>query len=174
MATDESNHETNREALMEAANVAAQKLLDTIDSASVADCMTKIDDAGWNSRDHLAHVTAWKRGAIFPLQGETCAAGMGVSPEQAGLPFDELNDLIKAQAQDQPMEIAVKKAIDTHKALEQTLLAADAGELERSNGEVIPELFRLDPEKPFVDSFRYCVVDHLYLHREYIATILSS
>lgn len=171
---DQKYEGVSREQLIEMTATASRKLLDAIDSASVLECMEKTDEAGWNCRDHLAHVNAYQWSAIYPLQGRTRADAFGVTEKQAVLPFDELNELIRAKTRDQPLELTVKDAIDTNKALEEMLRTIDMNELWRLTSEVAPDVLSFLPDQPYINVFMYCSVDHYDVHRAYIEKILAS
>ena len=51
-----------------------------IDSLSKAQMTTLRDDEGWTVKDHIAHMTAWERSALYFLQGKPRHEGLG--PQQ--------------------------------------------------------------------------------------------
>src|SRR5690606_3652039 len=63
-------------------DAAWQRLMATMTAHPEQDYVEKRDQVGWNALDHLAHVTAWERSALFPLQGKSRHEALGVTDEQ--------------------------------------------------------------------------------------------
>ena len=71
-----------------------------IDSLSKAQMTTLRDDEGWTVKDHIDHMTAWERSALYFLQGKPRHEGLGVE-ESVYLSEDEdsINAAIYARRQ---------------------------------------------------------------------------
>lgn len=59
-----------------------------IDSLSKAQMTTLRDDEGWTVKDHIAHMTAWERSALYFVLGKPRHEGLGVE-ESVYLSEDE-------------------------------------------------------------------------------------
>lgn len=174
MSFDRSYELASREQLIGMSTAALRRLMEVIEPASEADCLEKFDDAGWNSRDHLAHVSSYQWSAIFPLQGRTRAEAFGVTEAEVLLGFDELNELIRARTRHQPLSVVIGEAVEAHDALVEQLRTIEMDALRRPNSDVAPDLLRFLSDIPYVHAYMYCSVTHYDQHREYIERILAS
>lgn len=99
--------------------------------------MTTIQDAeGWTFKDHLIHVTAWERSAVFFLQGKARHEGLGVA-ESLYLTGDDdrINAAIFLERKELPLSEALARFRDVHRqllALLQPLTDADLRQRYRS------------------------------------------
>ncbi|MFN8439651.1 MAG: ClbS/DfsB family four-helix bundle protein [Caldilineaceae bacterium] len=79
---------TSKAELLEAINNHWQAINQAINALSEAQMTTIHDAQGWTVKDHIAHMTAWERSALFFLQGKPRHEGLGV-PEATYLSEDE-------------------------------------------------------------------------------------
>lgn len=60
-------------------------------------------DGGWSIKDHLAHLTAWRRMVLGYLDGRPAVEGLGVSPETYAQGEDAINAALEAQHRERPL-----------------------------------------------------------------------
>jgi len=72
------------------------------------DQLTNIHDAeGWSAKDHITHMAAWERSALFFLQGKPRHEGIGVNRE---LYMNGDDDEINAEVRDQKKDLSLAEA----------------------------------------------------------------
>src|SRR4051812_2589159 len=76
------------------------------------------DPAGWSIKDHLTHLTAWERFAIFFLQGQPAYVTLGVAPQLLVTDdIDQVNSAIQQQAGALTLEEARAESQRVHRQL---------------------------------------------------------
>lgn len=72
-------------------------LLKVVDSADDDALLSRTDTAGWNARDHLAHLITWLQGVTHMLrEGKPQHVGMGIPAElYSQIDYDPMNEAIR-------------------------------------------------------------------------------
>lgn len=78
------------------------------------------DKQGWTVKDHLVHLIAWERSALFFLQGTPRHEALGID-EQTYLSGD--TDKINAQVQKREVDLPLSMVLDAFRDTHQQLLA---------------------------------------------------
>ena len=103
--------------------------------------MTTIQDVqGWTVKDHLIHLAAWERGAVFFLQGQPRYEGLGVS-EAVYLTEvdDEINAVIQQQTQQLSLAEALSRLRHTHQQLMEALRPLTDTDLQKPYRHYLPD-----------------------------------
>lgn len=75
-----------------------------LDRLTEAQLTTIRDAQGWTAQDHLIHLTAWERSAVYFLQGRPRHEGLGVEKAIYLTDSDDvINAAIQSQHQGQPL-----------------------------------------------------------------------
>jgi hypothetical protein len=164
---------TTRAALLAAIAASWERLNATLNRLSATQMTQRRDAAGWTATDHVAHVAAWQRSAIYFLQG---------LPRHEALGLDEalyrsgdagaINAAIRAQTKELlPQEARVQ--LDEGHALVLTLLQALSDEdLRRSYRHFLPEETDAWGERRAIDVVYANTAHHFDEHRGYIEALL--
>lgn len=109
---------TTKTELLEAINYHWQAINQAIDALSEAQMSTIHDAQGWTVKDHIAHMAAWERSALFFLQGKPRHAGLGVE-EALYLAEDEdrINAAIYQRQQATPLIEVLADFREVHRQL---------------------------------------------------------
>ena len=144
------------------------RLMDTMAKAPKTDYTRKTDPAGWTALDHFAHVSAWERSRLTWLQGRPRFEGLGVTPEQFKLDYDELNEIVRAQTQGQGYDEVMDAALAVHQAMMDEIRTFDPDDVPRSGGIDTAEIADIGAQ------ITENLTDHYDQHREYIEKILAG
>jgi hypothetical protein len=160
-------------------DAAWQRLMATMSSRPAEEYETKRDEVGWNALDHLAHVTAWERSALFPLQGKPRHEGLGVTDEQFRIDqvtkdFDPLNQIIREQTVGDSYDTTMSNARAVHAELVEAVRASDLDTLWKSGRELAPDTNEQARDVPFIEILMSDGCEHFDEHREYIERILAG
>lgn len=150
------------------------RLMATMTSHAERDYETKRDHVGWNSLDHLAHVTAWERSALYPLQGKSRHEGIGLTDEQFSLDFDEQNQIIREQTAGDSYETAMRNARAVHAELVDAVRQASVDDLWQPSSALASDTREQRREVPFIEILMSDGCEHFDEHREYIEKILEG
>ena len=155
-------------------DAAWQRLMTTMTSHPEEEYATKRDDVGWTALDHLAHVTAWERTALYPLQGTTRHEALGVTDEQFQMDFDPLNQLVRAQTAGESYGDAMARARAVHADLVEAVGQAKVEDLWQLTKALVPDTREQRREVPFIEILMSDGCEHFDEHRAYIEKILAS
>ncbi len=92
-----------------------------IDSLSKAQMTTLRDGEGWTVKDHIAHMTAWERSALYFLQGKPRHEGLGIE-ESVYLSEDE--DSINADIYARQQSLTLPEVLADFRVVHSQLLTA--------------------------------------------------
>ena len=92
-----------------------------IDSLSKAQMTTLRDDEGWTVKDHIAHMTAWERSALYFVLGKPRHEGFGVE-ESVYLSEDE--DSINADIYARQQSLTLPEVLADFRVVHSQLLTA--------------------------------------------------
>lgn len=155
-------------------DAAWQRLMTTMTAHPKAEYSEKRDAVGWNALDHLAHVTAWERTALYPFQGKSRHEALGVTDEQFQLDFDPLNQLVREQTTGESYDDAMSRARATHDELVSSVSNASVEDLWRPTRSLLPDTREQQREVPFIEILMSDGCEHFDEHREYIEKILAG
>lgn len=155
-------------------DAAWQRLMGTMTAYPEADYVEKRDPVGWNSLDHLAHVTAWERTALYPFRGTSRHEALGVTDEQFQMDFDPLNQLVREQTAGESYDEAMARARAVHADLVEAVRQAKVEDLWRPTKALVPDTREQRREVPFIEILMSDGCEHFDEHRAYIEKILTS
>src|SRR5690349_10685076 len=101
-ATPHVHSETTAQVLARISDSRAklEQLITTLDEAA----LTRPGPEGWSVKDHLAHLTAWRRMVLGFLDGRPQAEGLGIDPKiVADGTEEDINAALEAQHKDKPL-----------------------------------------------------------------------
>ncbi len=134
--------------------------------------MTQVQDAeGWTIKDHLTHLAAWERSALYFLQGKPRYEALGIDEAlfMSG-DFDAINATIQKQTKDRPL---AEVRADLSNINEQILAAVAP-----LSDDVLKKSYRRFPDEPGSDTGRPATdvvysntADHAAEHLEYIRAL---
>jgi len=161
--------------LVEEMDAAWQRLMDTMSAHPVEAYTAKHDPAGWTALDHMAHVSAWERSVLEPLQGGSRHEALGLTDDQfATMDFDEMNEIIRAQTRGHTYEEVMADARQVHEDLVDAVRSASLEELWESTTELCPDQREQARSRPFMEILMSDGCEHFDEHRGYIERILAS
>jgi len=124
-ATTHPHSETTAEVLghIRASRAKLERLIAKLDEAALT---RPGPDGGWSVKDHLAHLTAWRRMVLGYLDGRPQAEGLGIDPKisEDGSEAD-INAALEAQHKAQPLGEVVAEFRRVYDALTARLEAFD-------------------------------------------------
>jgi hypothetical protein len=179
MAEYETHRGKSIDDLLAEIDAAWQRLMATMTAHPEADYATKRDQVGWTPLDHLAHVAAWERSALYPLQGKPRHEALGVTDEQFRIDqvtqdFDPLNQIIRDQTAGESYDDAMARARSTHADLVSAVRRASVEDLWQPTHALVPDTNEQRREVPFIEILMSDGCEHFDEHRAYIEKILAS
>lgn len=147
-------------------------LLAIVDSTDEQALLERRDAAGWNSRDHLAHLIAWLQGVTHMVrEGKPQYVGMGISADLFSFEdYDPMNEAIRQRT----INWSVKHVLNYLRASHEEMV----GIVSRMTDEEL--LKPVDDFVPGAGDFAICYkIDgngpyHYRQHRGWIEAILAS
>lgn len=158
--------------LLEEIEASWARLMETMSAASEADRTGATDPQGWTVLDHMAHVTAWERSVVYPLQGRRRHEALGITAEEFKQEIDPSNELIRRQTRMQPYETVMASAAEVHDSLIAAIRSSSVEELRKPISELCPG--DSASERPFVELLMGDTAEHYGEHREYIEAIITA
>lgn len=156
------------------------RLMGAMTSHPEADYGTKHDSAGWTALDHMAHVTAWERSVLSPLNGRPRHEGLGVTDEEfatdeeLAMDFDPLNEIVRSKTSGDSYEKTMADAETGHNAVVEAVKAANLDQLWRPTTELCPDQREAGKSGPFMQILMGDTAEHYDEHRSYIERTLNS
>jgi hypothetical protein len=153
-----------------------QRLMNTMTAHPEEAYAEKRDEVGWTPLDHLAHITAWEKTALYPLQGKSRHEGLGVTDEQFLMDFDPLNQIVREQTVGNPYDVTMEQARATHAELVEAVKRADVETLWQPSSALASDTReqRRETQVPFIEILMSDACEHFDEHREFIEKILAS
>ena len=114
-----------------------EALLATLDEAA----LTAPRAGDWSIKDHLAHLSAWRRKVIGQLAGGTAWAGLGLDETayRAADGFDALNDVLYHRDRDQSLGEVLAEFRRSHADLLAAVESAAEADLARPHNPANPD-----------------------------------
>lgn len=150
------------------------RLMETMERSPRPHYTDKSDPAGWTALDHMAHVAAWERSVLFPLNGRSRHEGLGVTDEEFAMDFDPLNEIVRAHTAGQPYDQVMANAREGHRATVDAVRDADLDDLWKPTTELCPDQREQARSRPFIAVLMSDTSEHYDEHRGYIEKILAS
>lgn len=163
---------TTKPELQAALDRAWADLQRVIDAADTGEMMTKTDAAGWNVRDHLAHLAVWANGVIgMARDGRPQWNGLGLSRDRFDFEdIDGMNEEIRQRTIDWPLERTREQLAGTHAELARVVDSMSGNDLQKPCSAYVPDgqdfaiIHKIDGNGPH----------HYDEHRVWIERILAS
>lgn len=129
-----------RQQLLDAFATEWDSLMAVIADASDDDLLKRTDAAGWNGRDHLAHLGAWLQGVIGMIRdGQPQWAAMNVPEHLWSMDdYDPMNEAIRQQTIDLPVPDTLAMLRDRHDTMVGIVSGMDDEELLRPANGFVP------------------------------------
>ncbi len=166
--------DATKDELIDEIEASWQRLMVTMTARDEAAYTTASDAAGWTALDHMAHITAWERSALAPLQGRPRHEGLGVTDAEFAGDFDSINELVRAQTAGHSCRQVMDAARDLHRELVDAVRATDMDTLWTETAELCPDQREQAKSRPFLPVLMSDTSEHYDLHRGYIERILES
>jgi uncharacterized protein (TIGR03083 family) len=148
-----------------AARAEIEALLSRLDEAALTQ---PGPDGGWSVKDHLAHLTAWRRMVLGMLEGQPRHAGLGVDQATYDQGEDAINAALEARAKGQPLAAVLAEFRQVYDELARRLARFD----EAMWGEPYPLTPR--PDHPRQDSITGNTYEHDREHLAWIEEALAK
>lgn len=150
------------------------RLMTVMSAASEGQKTGATDPQGWTLLDHMAHVTAWERSVLFPLQGKRRHEALRISEEEYKQDIDSSNELIRSRnrVRTQSFEMVMSDAGEVHDALVAAVRSMNPDDLRKPTSELCPG--DSASERPFVELLMGDTAEHFDEHRDYIGHILAQ
>jgi hypothetical protein len=144
----------------------------TLDCLSVAQMTSNHDSAGWTVKDHISHLIAWERSALFLLQGQPRHAGLGID-EAVYLGGDEeqINAAIFRACKNIPLEAALADLRTLHHQLIAALKPLTDADLQASYRHYLPVEPGEGDGPPAMDVIYSNSANHYREHMPWIQTL---
>lgn len=173
MSIEQYRGKTTEDLLAEI-DAAWQRLMATMTAHPPEAYTEKRDQVGWTALDHLAHLAAWERTVLYPLQGRTRHEGLGVTDEEFLLDFDALNQIARERSPATSYDAVMADARKVHEDVVATVRAADVDTLWRPTRELSGDTREASRDIPFMEVLMSDACSHFDEHREFIERILAS
>jgi hypothetical protein len=149
---------------------ALQSALDQLDETQLT--MAK-DSAGWAVKDHILHLAAWERSAVFLLQGRPRHTGLGVDETlYRDSSFDKINAAIFENGADLPAEEARAQLLDVHAQMMALLDGFSEADLFKSYHDYLPAEGEGGP--PAINTVYGDTAAHFAEHLGWIEALVDS
>lgn len=167
-----SDDHLSKTEVLEFFDTAWDDLQRVIANADPGAMMTKTDAAGWNVRDHLAHLAVWANGVLGMLRdGRPQWEGLGIPRERFDLAdVDRMNEEIRQNTLDWPLDRTLARLEEVHRELMEAVRARTDDELQQpcssfvEGGQDFEIIHKIDGNGPF----------HYDEHRPWIEEILAG
>lgn len=146
-------------------------LMTVIEAVEVDALLSRIDTAGWNTRDHLAHLGAWLNSVIVMIRdGQPQWTGLGAPQDLYGTgDYDPLNEAIRQRTITWSIEDVLAELKERHETIVGLVAGMSDADLLRHVDEFVAEggdfaiCYKIDGNGPY----------HYREHRAWIGEILS-
>jgi hypothetical protein len=150
-------------------------LLSTLDSLSDEQKTTVEDQVGWTVKDHLTHMAAWERSALYLLRGSPRHEALGVDEElYLSHDYDAINAVIKEQHGEESLDVAMSNLRATHDELMEMLESLTEEELLLPYSHYLPDEPGDGPGPPAAATVLGNTHGHFEEHREWILEMVEG
>jgi uncharacterized protein (TIGR03083 family) len=162
-----------------AASPTTERVLANIRSAraAVEQLLSRLDEpaltrpgpgGGWSIKDHLAHLTAWRRMVLGLLDGQPRHLGLQVDPVTYAQGEDAINAALESRARRQPLSQVLAEFRQVYDTLETRLAAFDEAAWRQ------PYPLDPPPEDPRLGSIEGNTFEHDLEHLAWIEQALRQ
>jgi len=145
-----------------------------VNQLTTAQLTTPQDAQGWTVKDHLIHLAAWERSAVFFLQGRPRHEALGVDAAvYQGGDFDEINAAIYHQHKDLPLADALGQFRHTHQQLLARLEPLTDADLNKPYRHYLPDEPGEGDGPPAINVIYGNSAHHFAEHLAWIETLLA-
>lgn len=164
---------TSKQELLTAIDRNWAQLTATLGRLTPADFTAHQDDHGWTIKDHIVHLAAWERSAIYLLRGQPRHVGLGVS-EALYLSGDEdaINTAITAANQQISTDAALAELRAVHTELLAELTPLNDAALQRRYRDYLPDEPGEGDGPPVLDVIYSNSGNHYIEHLPWIAALV--
>jgi hypothetical protein len=137
--------------------------------------MTDVKDAeGWSIKDHLTHLAAWERSALYFLQGKPRYEALGIDEAlfMSG-DFNAINDAVQKQNKDVPLAGVLADLRNTNERILAELAPLSDDALKKSYKR-FPDEPGSDTGRPASDVVYSNTADHVAEHLGYIRALAGQ
>jgi hypothetical protein len=133
------------------------------------------DAAGWNVRDHIAHLCAWQSTRLSFLEKGYHWDAFGIDEEQyRSINTDQVNEILRDMTRNLSPSDAMDMLGESTQALRDVVLATDEETLLMPAAEFHPAWPRLLPDFRVLDIVWMATTRHFHEHRVYIERIVTG
>jgi uncharacterized protein (TIGR03083 family) len=140
-----------------------------------AQMTTPTDAHGWTVKDHIVHLTAWERSAVFFLEGKPRHSGLGI--EEALYLQDSVDDINASIAQ-QGGSLSVGEALaqlrDVHEQLMALLQPLSDADLQKTYRHYLPDEPGEGEGPPAMDVVYTNSAHHYAEHLDWIEALVGK
>jgi hypothetical protein len=138
--------------------------------------MTGIRDAqGWTIKDHIAHLAAWERSAVYLLEGRPRHEALGVDEARyLEGDLDEINKVIYKQTEDLSLAEARAELDKVHALLLDLLAPMTDADLLKSYSHYLPDEPGEDDGRPVYGYIYGNSADHFAEHLGWIRSLVGK
>lgn len=142
---------------------------------TAAQLTTIKDAAGWTVKDHVIHLAAWERSAVFLLQGRPRHEGLGID-EAVYLSGDieEINTAVFERTKDLPAQEALVQLRDVHTEMMALLNKHSEADLFQPYRVYLPDEPGEDNDLPTINFIYGDTAAHFAEHLEWIQTLTAK
>lgn len=148
------------------------ELMSVVNATEPDDLLTKTDAAGWNTRDHLAHLAAWLNSVIVMIRdGQPQWTGLGIPEDLFSFEdYDPANEAIRQLTVDWSVGDALSLLRERHETLRAIVAEMSDDDLLKPVDDFVAGAgdfaicFKIDGNGPY----------HYREHRGWIETILRA
>ena len=165
--------EVTKAELMKQINSTWPALQAALDQLNETQLTTVKDNAGWAVKDHILHLAAWERSAVFLLQGRPRHTGLGVDEAlYRDSSFDEINAAIFENGADLPAAEARAQLRDAHAQMITLLENLSEADLFKSYHDYLPAEGEGGP--PAINTVYGDTAAHFAEHLEWIEALAGG
>jgi hypothetical protein len=161
--------------LIEDTNRSWAELNHLLDNLSEDQLTNLHDPQGWSVKDHISHMAAWERSAVYFLEGKPRHEGVGV-PEDLYMNASE--DDINAAVRDQKKHLTLTQARaelnDIHHQLLDLLAPMTDADLRKTYGEYLPDEPGDDNGRTASDVIYGNSASHFEEHANWIKSLVNA
>lgn len=148
---NEQPEHQSRQELMDAIGSSLRQLETYLSTLTPAQLETA-PDGQWNTKDNLAHLTAWEQSIVGLLNGEPRHERMGISEElYLSHDLDAINHAIYLQHRDQPLDEVLAAFHGSHQETMRLLESHNDEDLRRTYSHYLPNEPGEDSGLPVVE-----------------------
>ena len=173
--SDDSNIPSSKADFFERYQTAWFALKSFIDTLSDEELIEPTDAAGWNVRDHLAHLEAWERTRFALIRKEPEHVIIGLPADlYASTDYDPSNEVIRQQTIDEPADSVLSRLQQTNQQLLEMVEALPDEVLRSPVRDYHPEYAASAPTLTLLRTIHGDAAAHFDEHLPWMQAIVES